>query len=109
MMTIIPHYPAGAGVTAAILAGGLARRMNGVDKETLRLGESVRAEEIGPEELAAYDPHGLMFVNVNTPHEYERAKDLLDRVPGNEAAASDPITDAASRLPAEGETPPHTT
>jgi hypothetical protein len=30
--------------------------------------------EIGPEEIAAFDPHGLLFVNVNTPHDYERAR-----------------------------------
>jgi molybdopterin-guanine dinucleotide biosynthesis protein A len=42
------------------------------------LAEVVRIEEIGPEELATYDPGRLMFVNVNTPHDYERAKGLLD-------------------------------
>lgn len=76
-------------VTAAILAGGLARRMNGVDKAAC-----LAVEEIGPEELATYDPDGLMFVNVNTPHDYERAKDLMDRMRGNRAAMGDRITDA---------------
>ena len=43
--------------------------------------EDVRVEEIGPGELAAFDPDGLMFVNVNTPHDYERAKNVIDRMP----------------------------
>ncbi len=34
--------------------------------------------EIGPEVLAAFDPDGLMFVNVNTPHDYERARNLVE-------------------------------
>jgi molybdopterin-guanine dinucleotide biosynthesis protein A len=34
--------------------------------------------EIGPDELAALDPDGLMFVNVNTPHDYARARGLLE-------------------------------
>lgn len=60
------------------------------------VGESLRVEEIGPEELATYDPDGLMFVNVNTPHDYERAKDLLDRGPGSRRMSDDRITDAAT-------------
>jgi hypothetical protein len=27
---------------------------------------------------AAYDPYGLMFVNVNTPHDFARAQALAD-------------------------------
>ena len=38
-------------------------------------------------------PDGLMFVNVNTPHDYERAKMLIDRMPGRGAATGNPITD----------------
>lgn len=46
--------------------------------EAARLPEGVRVAEVGPETLAAYDPDGLLFVNVNTPHDYERAKALLE-------------------------------
>jgi molybdenum cofactor guanylyltransferase len=42
------------------------------------LPEGVRIVEIGPEALAAYDPDGLLFVNVNTPHDYERATKVFD-------------------------------
>jgi GTP:adenosylcobinamide-phosphate guanylyltransferase len=29
--------------------------------------------------LAAYDAEGLLFVNVNTPHDYERARELQEK------------------------------
>jgi hypothetical protein len=58
------------------------------------LAEEVRVEVIGPEELATYDPDGLMFVNVNTPHDYERAKNVINRMPESDAATRDRITDA---------------
>jgi molybdopterin-guanine dinucleotide biosynthesis protein A len=40
----------------------------------------VRVTEIGPEVLAAYDPAGLMFLNVNTPHDYEQAREWYHRI-----------------------------
>jgi molybdenum cofactor guanylyltransferase len=43
------------------------------------LPEGVTVAEIGPEVLAEYDGEGLLFVNVNTPHDYERAKELQGR------------------------------
>lgn len=36
--------------------------------------EGVRVVEIGRDQLAAFDPGGWLFVNVNTPHDYERAR-----------------------------------
>jgi molybdopterin-guanine dinucleotide biosynthesis protein A len=41
--------------------------------------EGVTMAEIGPEVLRAYDPDGLLFVNVNTPHDYARANKLVER------------------------------
>jgi molybdopterin-guanine dinucleotide biosynthesis protein A len=43
------------------------------------LPDGVRIAEVGPESLAAYDPDGLLFVNVNTPHDYERATEIFER------------------------------
>lgn len=37
----------------------------------------VRVVEVGRGELAAIDPEGLLFVNVNTPDDYERARRLV--------------------------------
>jgi len=39
----------------------------------------VRVIEIGPDECAAFDPDGTLFLNVNTPDDYARARALLDR------------------------------
>lgn len=34
--------------------------------------------EIGPDVLAAIDESGRLFANVNTPHDYARARDLIE-------------------------------
>lgn len=81
-------------VYAARSARALRRRIERGLLKAASVGEDVRVEEIGPEELATYDPDGLMFVNVNTPHDYERAKTLGGRGPGSRATRGDPITDA---------------
>jgi molybdopterin-guanine dinucleotide biosynthesis protein A len=39
----------------------------------------VRVMEVEGEALAAFDPEGLLFVNVNTPHEYERARRMIEQ------------------------------
>ena len=71
----------------------IRRRLeNGALRATV-LPEGVQVEEIGPEMLAAYDPDGLLFVNVNTPHDYERARDLIESMPQRRA---DRITDKQS-------------
>jgi molybdopterin-guanine dinucleotide biosynthesis protein A len=61
----------------ACIAPMRARLTRG-ELEASRLLEGVRVAEVGPEALAAYDPDGLLFVNVNTPHDYERAKEVLE-------------------------------
>jgi molybdopterin-guanine dinucleotide biosynthesis protein A len=65
-------------VYAAGCAGAIRPRIERGLLKAGSLGESVRVEEIGPAELATYDPHGLMFVAVNTPHDYERAKEVWE-------------------------------
>jgi molybdenum cofactor guanylyltransferase len=49
--------------------------------EAAVLPEGVRVWEIGPEALARCDPDGLLFLNVNTPHDYDRAKAILEARP----------------------------
>jgi molybdopterin-guanine dinucleotide biosynthesis protein A len=44
----------------------------------------VRMVEIGPDIIARYDPDDLLFMNVNTPHDYERAR--------SRSSTADPIT-----------------
>ncbi len=49
--------------------------------EAAVLPEGVRVREIDPEALARCDPDGLLFLNVNTPHDYDRAKAILEARP----------------------------
>jgi molybdopterin-guanine dinucleotide biosynthesis protein A len=53
-------------------------------------GDPARFADLGVRAV----PDGLMFVNVNTPHDYARAKNLVGRLPGSRAATGDRITDA---------------
>lgn len=55
-------------------APGILARLERGALHAARPPDNVRVVEIGPEEVAAFDPHGLLFVNVNTPHDYERAR-----------------------------------
>jgi len=58
--------------------------------EASRLPEGVKVAEVSAETLAAYDPDGLLLVNVNTPHDYERAKQVLE---GRSKTSRDRIMD----------------
>jgi molybdopterin-guanine dinucleotide biosynthesis protein A len=83
-------------LAAAIFAGGQARHLGHVNKSTLALGRT----EIVDRQLLVLrdDPHGLNFMNVNTPHDYERARDLLDlSFDSNHESPEDRITSARSR------------
>jgi hypothetical protein len=71
-------------------------------------GKDVGVDEIRHEKLATDDPDGL-FVNVNTPHDYERAKSLMDRMPGSDAAMRNPITEAGGSPAPDHPGGPHTT
>ena len=83
-------------LAAAILAGGQARRLGHVDKGTLSLG---RTEMIDRQLLAVRDDsHGLIFMNVNTPHDYERARELVDlNFDSDHESTEDRITSERSR------------
>ena len=61
---------------SAACAGPIWRRIQNGTLKTALVVEELRVEEIGPDVLASCDPHGLLFVNVNTPHDYERARRL---------------------------------
>jgi molybdopterin-guanine dinucleotide biosynthesis protein A len=77
-------------VYSAACAAPIRRRLETGVLRASDLPDGVRIEEIEPETLAAYDPEGLLFVNVNTPHDYERARDLIESMPQRTA---DRITD----------------
>ncbi len=48
------------------------------------LGADVRVHEISAEALATYDPDGRLFVNVNTPHDYARARNVVMSEPSQD-------------------------
>jgi molybdopterin-guanine dinucleotide biosynthesis protein A len=81
---VMPRSPRGleplCAVYSAAAAGAIRRRIEEGDLKMARLAADLRVEELGPEVLAAYDPQGLLFVNVNTPHDYERALGLVETV-----------------------------
>jgi molybdopterin-guanine dinucleotide biosynthesis protein A len=45
------------------------------------LAADVRVREMSAEALAAYDPDGRLFVNINTPHDYARARNVVKSEP----------------------------
>jgi len=69
-------------------AGPIRERLDRGERHAAVPPGGVRVAEIGPGELAAYDPDGLLFVNVNTPHDYAQAQRILGR-----AGMPDAITD----------------
>jgi len=78
---------AGSGDTSPCVAA-LCRRIVGGRLKTALVGKDLRVEKVGQELVSSCDPHGLLFVNVYTPHDYERAprlgrvesKTLRDRI-----------------------------
>ena len=79
---VIPRSERGYEPLCAVYARRCAEpirsRIERGDLRAQSLPEGVLVEEIGPEALATYDPDGLLFVNVNTPHDYERAQGLSE-------------------------------
>lgn len=60
-------------------AAPIRRRIEAGDLRVTGVLADVRVREIGPEEIAPYDPGGTLFFNVNTPDDYDRAVALEAR------------------------------
>ena len=60
-------------------AAPIRRRIDAGALTVLGLLSDVRVREIGPEEIAPYDPDGTLFFNVNTPDDYARSLDVIAR------------------------------
>ena len=60
-------------------ADPIRRRIDAGALAVLGLLSDVRVREIGPEEIAPYDPDGTLFFNVNTPDDYARSLDVVAR------------------------------
>ena len=59
-------------------AADIRARIDRGELQASTLPKGVRITELGPEVLSMDDPEGRLFVNVNTPHDYERAKGLIE-------------------------------
>ncbi|MEO5896715.1 MAG: molybdenum cofactor guanylyltransferase [Vicinamibacterales bacterium] len=73
----------------------LARLERGERQAAVPL-EGTQMVEVSQEQLAAFDPEGLLFVNVNTPHDYARAQRMIARATTatlTKEIDDDPITD----------------
>ena len=60
-------------------ADPIRRRIDAGALTVLGVLSDVRVREIGPEEIAPYDPDGTLFFNVNTPDDYVRSLDVVAR------------------------------
>lgn len=79
---VVPRSERGYEPLCAIYSRGCAAavraRIERGQLEASVMPDGVRVVEVSRETLAEYDAHGLLFVNVNTPHDYERANTLLE-------------------------------
>ena len=71
-------------------AAPIRERLIRGELKAARLPEGVKVAEMSAETVAAYDPDGLLLLNVNTPHDYERAKQVLE---GRSKTSRDRIMD----------------
>ena len=58
-------------------ADAARRRIESGDLDVQGLLKDVRVRELGPDRLAAFDEESV-FLNVNTPHDYARARDEVE-------------------------------
>jgi molybdopterin-guanine dinucleotide biosynthesis protein A len=79
---VVPRSPRGIEPLCAIYtracAPSIRARLDRGMLEASVMPEGMKVLEIGAETLAAHDPDGLLFVNVNTPHDYERARERVE-------------------------------
>jgi molybdenum cofactor guanylyltransferase len=86
------YHPLCASYTPAC-AGPLLRRIEAGMLKVTGILSDVRVREMGPAEIARFDPDGLLLFNLNTPDDLARAeRAALTRDPG----APSPIVDAGS-------------
>ena len=78
---VIPRSRRGLEPLCAIYARSCAEairhRLERGELEAAGLPEGLRVEEIAADALEAFGPDGLLFANVNTPHDYERVQDRI--------------------------------
>ncbi|HET7618150.1 MAG TPA: molybdenum cofactor guanylyltransferase [Vicinamibacterales bacterium] len=87
---VVPRGPRGleplCAVYATAAAPAIAARIARGALRAAPLEPDLRVREIAPEVVAEFDRDGLLFANVNTPHDYERARaaeELRSEASGN--------------------------
>jgi molybdopterin-guanine dinucleotide biosynthesis protein A len=90
---VVPRSARGMEPLCAVYATRCAAAARArIDRGALRVAgllEDIRVRELGPDALAPYDD-GSLFENVNTPHDHERARGLVEL---DEKPSEDRITE----------------
>jgi molybdopterin-guanine dinucleotide biosynthesis protein A len=60
-------------------AAPIRRRLVAGALKVIDVLSELRVREIGPAEIAPFDPDGVLFFNINTPDDYERANTYIER------------------------------
>lgn len=85
---LIPESEAGPEPLCALYSSAclvlLERALRGPDLSIRRFVDGLDAEMLRQSEYEHLDPEALLFTNLNTPEDYQRARNLLER-PGAEA------------------------
>jgi molybdenum cofactor guanylyltransferase len=77
-------------IYARACAGAIRQRLDRGELEAAAMPEGVSVKEIAAAALDAFGPDDLLFANVNTPHDYERARTIVET---NSDAPQDRIMD----------------
>ncbi len=84
---VVPKTPDGRQPLCAVYARHLAdrvrRRVESGHLKIQELLEAIRLREVGPDDLADFDPDGRLFHNVNTPGDLELALRFATRADPN--------------------------
>jgi molybdopterin-guanine dinucleotide biosynthesis protein A len=74
---VVPRTADGVQPLCAVYARRLAEQVRGrIESGRLKIQDlldAVRVRELGPDDIAPFDPDGRLFLNVNTPDDLDRA------------------------------------
>ena len=80
---VLPHSPSGAEPLCAVYHRDAAATIRAAIGEgrlkVTRALEGLPIESVSPAEILPFDPRGILFQNLNTPGDYERARADLER------------------------------
>ena len=65
-------------IYARACAGAIRERLDRGELEATAMPEGVRVKEVAAGALGTFGPDDLLFANVNTPHDYERVRTIVE-------------------------------